>query len=325
LKITSRPPSLISSLMAGFDVVSNHISLILFSVFFDLVIWFGPRLRIAGLFEPVLAQSATLSDFQDARTLEIMRMGLERLNLFVALRSFPVGVPSLMVGRLPAGTPLAIQPQSVDIVSLVNMLAIWGMLLLIGIAIGTFYFSMIAQASLAKQLSFRRALAGWPRNFIQVLMLTFFMYALIMIFLLPLTCLLSGLMFLGVGMNQLPLVAALFMAGIIIWILVPLFFSPHGIFAFGRSMWQSTVQAFRLSRATFSATSMFILVIVLLSEGLNVVWNLPRDRSWFMIVGIAGHAFITAGLLASTFIFYRDANVWLSELVRAKELNQAGA
>jgi hypothetical protein len=313
-----------SSLMAGFDVVSNNISLVLFSVLFDLVIWFGPHLRIARIFEPVLRQSASLAEIQDSGMLDILRQGAEQLNLLVALRTFPVGVPSLMAGRFPSGSPLSLQPLNLEIISFSKMVAIWGLLLLVGIALGTFFFSMVAQASLVGQLNLKRALIVWPYNFAQVTLLTVFMYGLIILFLFPLSCLLSGLMFVGIGMSQLPLVAALFFGGVIIWVLVPLFFSPHGIFAYGRPMWQSTIQAVRLSRATFSTTGMFILVIVLLSEGLNVVWNLPKDNSWFMIVGITGHAFITTGLLASSFIFYRDANSWLSELVQVKEPIQAG-
>jgi hypothetical protein len=30
-----------------------------------------------------------------------------------------------------------------------------------------------------------------------------------------------------------------------------------------------------------------------------------------MLIGIAGHAFITTALLAASFAYYRDMNVWL--------------
>lgn len=310
--------------MAGFDIVSNNLGLVLFSVVFDLVIWFGPRLRISRLLDPVLDQTSNLAGIQDAGTIQTLRQGSERLNLLAALRTFPVGIPSLMVGRLSSDTPLNLHPLEIEVISFSRMLGLWGLLLIIGIALGTFYFSMIAQASTTRNLDLRQAMIDWPHNFIQVLFLTAFMFGLIALFFIPLSCLLSGLMLFGIGMSQLPLVVALFFSAVTIWIMIPLFFSPHGIFVSGRSMWQSMLQAVRMSRVTFSSTAMFILVIVLLSEGLNVVWNLPKDGSWFLLIGITGHAFITAGLLAATFIFYRDANVWLSELVQLKELNQTG-
>ena len=58
LKVIITPPSLMKSLMAGFDAVSNHVSLILFSVLLDLLLWFGPHVRIAKLFEPIFQQAA---------------------------------------------------------------------------------------------------------------------------------------------------------------------------------------------------------------------------------------------------------------------------
>jgi hypothetical protein len=44
---------------------------------------------------------------------------------------------------------------------------------------------------------------------------------------------------------------------------------------------------------------------------LNFLWNTPSLASWWMLVGITGHAFISTALLASSFVYYRDINVWL--------------
>ncbi len=134
----------------------------------------------------------------------------------------------------------------------------------------------------------------------------------------PLSCVLSILLLLGIGSTQFPLLIALFLGGILVWLMIPLFFSPHGIFAKHRPMWISLIQAVRLSRITFSTTGLLILVIVLLSEGLDVLWNVPAENSWLMLVGIAGHAFITTGLLSATYIYYRDADLWLEQSIQQK-------
>ena len=115
----------------------------------------------------------------------------------------------------------------------------------------------------------------------------------------------------------------LFLGGILVWLTIPLFFSPHGIFAKHRPMWISLIQAVRLSRITFSTTGLLILVIVVLSEGLNVLWNVPAENSWLMLVGIAGHAFITTGLLSATYIYYRDADLWLEQTIQQKQAKPA--
>jgi hypothetical protein len=140
---------------------------------------------------------------------------------------------------------------------------------------------------------------------------------------LPLSCLLSVLLMLGIGVGQFPLLIALFFGALVIWLLIPLFFSPHGIFASRKSMWESIVKGIRLSRMTFSTTGLLVLIVILLSAGLDILWNIPSETSWLLLVGIAGHAFVTAGLLAATFIYYRDADRWLEELFVQREANQA--
>jgi hypothetical protein len=45
-----------------------------------------------------------------------------------------------------------------------------------------------------------------------------------------------------------------------------------------------------------------------------------------LVVGIAGHAFVTTALLAASFIYYRDMNAWLNlvaERIRTSAPRQA--
>jgi hypothetical protein len=321
LNAIASPPSLMKSLMAGFDAISNHVSLVLFSVLLDLLLWFGPHVRIAKLFEPVFQQAAAYPEMESAGTLDLLRLGAERLNLLSVVRTFPIGIPSLMAGRSPIETPYN-KPLWLDISTLGVGVGLWFLFILIGLAIGTLYFSVVAQATLSTGISWRATFHQWPWNFAQVILLSLFWFLLIAIFLVPLSCVLSILFLLGIGVTQFPLLIALFLGGILVWLMIPLFFSPHGIFAKHRPMWISLIQAVRMSRITFSTTGLLILVIVLLSEGLDVLWNVPAEGSWLMLIGIAGHAFITTGLLSATYIYYRDADLWLEQTVQQKMANQ---
>ena len=323
LKAILTPPSLMKSLMAGFDAVSNHVSLILFSVLLDLVLWFGPHVRIVKLFEPIFQQAATYPEMKNAGTMELLRAGVERLNLLSVVRTFPIGIPSLMAGRSPVGTPYTYPPVWFDISSFGAGLGLWFLFVFAGLAVGTLYFSAVAQATLATQIDWRSTISQWPWNFAQVTLLSLFWFLLIACFMVPLSCVLSILLLLGMGITQFPLLIALFLGGILVWLTIPLFFSPHGIFAKHRPMWISLIQAVRLSRITFSTTGLLILVIVVLSEGLNVLWNVPAENSWLMLVGIAGHAFITTGLLSATYIYYRDADLWLEQTIQQKQAKPA--
>jgi hypothetical protein len=42
-----------------------------------------------------------------------------------------------------------------------------------------------------------------------------------------------------------------------------------------------------------------------------------------MLVGIAGHAFVTTALLAASFIYYRDMNAWLEIVFERLKPNTA--
>jgi hypothetical protein len=39
-------------------------------------------------------------------------------------------------------------------------------------------------------------------------------------------------------------------------------------------------------------------------------------------VGILGHSFVATALLASSFVYYRDMNIWLQEAMERLKLNQ---
>jgi hypothetical protein len=56
---------------------------------------------------------------------------------------------------------------------------------------------------------------------------------------------------------------------------------------------------------------LFLLIFLIINQGLNFLWTTPSQGSWLMLVGIAGHAFVSTALLAASFIYYRDINAWL--------------
>jgi hypothetical protein len=322
LKVLLSPPGLIKSLLAGFDAVTNHVGLILFSILLDLTLWFGPHVRIARLFEPIFQQASTIPNAQYTEALDLMREGANRLNLLSVVRTFPIGIPSLMAGRSPLETPVS-QPLWLDVSTLGAGLGLWLLFILSGIAVGTLYFSAVAQAALTSKIDWRLTITQWPWNFGQVILLSLFWFLLLAFFMIPISCVLSILLMLGIGAGQFPVIIALFLGGVLIWLMIPLFFSPHGIFAKHIPMWLSLIKAVRLSRMTFSTTGLLILVIVLISEGLDVLWNVPAENSWLMLVGVAGHAFVTTGLLSATYVYYRDADRWMDQSLQQKITSQA--
>jgi hypothetical protein len=90
-----------------------------------------------------------------------------------------------------------------------------------------------------------------------------------------------------------------------------LFFTPHGIFVQKLNAFHSILSSLKMARFTLPTSSMFVFAVFVLSTGLNYLWSVPDINSWMLLVGIAGHAFITTTLLSASFAYYHDMNGWL--------------
>ena len=99
-----------------------------------------------------------------------------------------------------------------------------------------------------------------------------------------------------------------------IWLIFPLLFSAHGIFVKNLAAWPSIRLSIRVTNATLPTTVLFFISIFILTQGLNILWRIPPANSWLTLLGIAGHAFVVTGLLAASFIYFRDADRWVTSL-----------
>lgn len=311
------------ALMAGFDAISNHIGLILFSVVLDLVLWLGPRWHVNELFRNFFEQTAAMPEMQgQAQMFAQLNTMLQGFNLLSLLRTFPVGVPSLLAGQLAVVSPLGESPVW-KITSVSSAFGLWLLVVVIGIVAGTLYFSGVARAALSDQVTWRQVFSQWPWECLQVLLLAIIWVAIIVTIFVPLSCFMSVFLLSGLGLGQASLFFFLIAAVVVVWLLVPLVFAPHGIFVHRYATWASIRESIRLTRWTLPSTTFLLLVLVILSEGLDVLWNIPTGSSWMAIIGIVGHAFVVTSLLASTFIYYRDADSWVREMFKQTRLSSA--
>ncbi len=110
-------------------------------------------------------------------------------------------------------------------------------------------------------------------------------------------------------------ILVLFLSLASMWVIVPLFFWPHGVFVKKQNVITSIISSVQMARFTLPTSSMFVLTVFLLSFGLNFLWSIPPEDSWMTLVGILGHSFVTTALLAGSFIYYRDMNIWLQSVI----------
>ena len=317
------PPGVIGSLRAGFDAVSSHVVLILLPLALDVFLWLGPRLSVGNLY------SSILSDWFDfnkragfpVQNVDVITERVEmlgRVNVLNWLRTLPVGIPSLFSGLLPDSlplqTPLGVQ-QVIQIPSLLGMLGSLLALTLAGWIGGGMYFRWVSGTTLAGKetgVSFLRAI-------MQTFILSVIWVIGLMVILIPVLLILTVLAMIS------PLLAngaVLLLLVVSFWLVVPLFFTPHGIFVQRQNAFHSIVSSVKLARFTLPTSSMFVFAVFVLSTGLNYLWSVPAIDSWMLLVGIAGHAFITTALLSASFVYYRDMNNWLQNVYeRFQQMN----
>jgi len=317
-KILPAPPSLTRSLMAGFDAVTTHLGLILFSVIFDLLLWLGPKFRLLALVEGFFDQLTSLPELNSAEVMDSINFArgfwvefAGSFNLLFFFRALPVGIPSLMVSRSPVESPIG-APLFYEVNSTGLALGLMIFFVVIGLLAGTVYFSLISQAAVSGEISIVNMARILPWTFVQVLLMSMLTFLLCIATVIPFSCIMSVLLMSGLGFDRFGFILFFIMGGLFLWWMLPLFFTPHGIFINHRVLWDSIRDSIRITRSTLPAPGFLFLIIVVLSEGLKLLWRVPPANSWFALIGVLGHSFIAAGLIAASFVFYKDADQWMS-------------
>lgn len=293
------PPGIIATLTAGFELTTAHLWLILLPVVLDLVYWLGPRLGIVQLTDRLLSPLMEEPATQEALA-QIIEMASE-INVLTSLSVPVIGVPALMGGIAPEQTPLPVQVYELD--STLGLLALQVGLTLVGLILAAFYLSLI---SLAIQDDDDRpgSLAAFVMTALRSAVRLFglgliFLVALIVVWvpLLP-VAFVAGLLA-GV-------LAMYVMLGGVLLVVTYLSMSVPGIVLKGRPLLLSVWESVRLVRGNALQTVSLLLVVMLVGGGTNQLWRIADDGSWLTIVSIAGHAFISTGLAAAIFVYYRD-------------------
>jgi hypothetical protein len=91
-----------------------------------------------------------------------------------------------------------------------------------------------------------------------------------------------------------------------LWFMFYLALVPHGLLLHRRPMWRATLESFQILRRNMLAALAMLLMMLVISRALDWLLLLAEDGSWFTLVSILGHAFVSTALVAATFIFYRD-------------------
>ena len=317
------PPGVVGSLRAGFDAIASNLSVILLPLALDLFLWLGPRLRVDRLFRPLFEEMSRYARFSGLPSSDINSLQentsqllaqLQQYNLLTTLRTFPIGVFSLLSGKISNQTPLG-SSLVIQIDSLFTLLGWIVLLTLVGWVSGALFFRWVSLVVIDPSQSVNLHLG---RSVVQTILLSVLSIMLAIIIGMPLVVMIA----LVVTASPLLAQGLLLILGLLsIWLIVPAFFTPHGIFMHQKNAITSVSASLRMARFTLPTSSLFVLSVLLIAYGLNFLWNIPSSASWMTLVGIIGHAFITTSLLAASFIYYRDMQVWLQTVLDRLKAN----
>lgn len=307
------PPRLIPAVTEGFNLVANHIQLILLPVALDLVLWFAPHLRLKALLTPFmdgLNLNTLLANNPDMVSVlpaikELWQTTLEHFNILSILRTYPIGIPSIFSSTGPLKNPLG-EPVTVELLSSGGVFWLWVLLIILGTVLGTLFLSEIERASDPEQPKFSMLKYFWQSS--QMLKLTLLCFVMALVIAIPLSLLFSLISLLSSFLMQLFMIM---IALILIWILIPLIFTPHVILVNQKSPWRAMLFSFQMVRFFMPGTGIFLMTAVMFNQGLDILWRIPPESSWMALVGILGHGFISTALFAASFEYFRGGLRWM--------------
>lgn len=307
---TTSHRGVLATLAAGFELAAAHWWLALLPALLDVFYWLGPRLssrplilRLAGFLQQEELMAEIAAQLADVAA---------QTNLFTGLSVPLLGVPGLLAGFVaPENTPLA--PAVLEIANPFTWFLLFIALTVAGLFATTVYYGLLAEsvrAGVGAPVAVGRFLRWLPVYVLRVFLLAATLLFAALAIYIPLS--------LGATAVTLfsPAIASLvLMFGIvaILWLFFYLSFSLHGVLLNDRPVFWSLFESLRLVQANSLQVLLLIMLVLVIRQGLSWLWLWAGTGNWLTIISIAGHAFVTTGLITATFIFYRERYESLTE------------
>ncbi|HEY4692146.1 MAG TPA: hypothetical protein VIH16_01800 [Bellilinea sp.] len=309
------PPRMMNAIIAGFNIVTNNLGLLVLPVLIDLFLWLGPQVSVRQALKPAIDDVVRL--LQQINTPQVASQMtvisetwdkiLTEFNLLGTIRTMPIGVPSLMSSTLTESTPLG-AALVIEIPTIAAAFGVWMAIILVGFAVGCIYFGLLARATAGDGGAFE--FQAFFKKVLYALALTFSLVLALIVITIPALMLISVIALISPGLGDF---AMLFAGFLLIWMLLPLVFTPHAIFSSKSGLVVSAMTSVRLVRHFMPGTGTFLIVALVISQGMNVLWRVPPTSSWMTLVGILGHAFILTAVFAASFVYFRNGMRWMAE------------
>lgn len=333
------PPRVIDSFTSGINRIEKQPYLLLFPIIFDIFLWLGPNLSIEklvlDLYSRFLSQASVLyntANVDPQPLFDLQQILSDRLggyDLFSVLSTLPVGIPGIFTNVNTNESPLGAS-QVITVSTIGNSLLITFLLVVLGILAGAFYLHALSPKPIEKHE--RSILYHFLHGFL---------------FALVLFAVMAGFGFFSIIISSFfalvsPLfgqVVLLILFVFLLMLLLPAFFAFVPIFHCGQTFYQAIITCyqvvgFRLRYQINNKNTIIIspriipfsLSIFILYQGLNIVWlRLPDITSWWMLISIIGHAFVSTMIFIACFDFFIKMWEWRERIskITSTEIQQS--
>jgi hypothetical protein len=321
-----KPIGVLAALSAGFERVAAKPALILPPLILDLILWFGPHLTLPFLMQMVSETLSTLEAMVGTDAALVADMAAVQLlvtslierynlmsalsilpwgmpfNLLVTIASLPAGLPSVMAGRMPVLTPLG-QPQIVELQGLPEVFIVWVGLTAIGLGLGAFYHRWLAQQT-SPNTELASGWQAWRRMLLLfgVIYIGGFLLLLIVGFFITIVGMLLPFI-----IEIVPLIILVFL----FWAAVYFAFTAHGIVLYRLRVVKAMLESARIVRLNLLSTIGFLFLCFIITWFSSQIWIRPGEETWYSILALIGHAFVSTTLIAASYVFYQNRRAWL--------------
>lgn len=293
------PVGIIESLSTGFEIVASHLPLIAVPFALDMLVWLGPRLSLRQTnFE---ALTELLKTFQQMKSLY--------LPVFF--------VPNVIGFREAKPLPFAYTSPVYELLKPEQSYAVLGIAMVLGYLIWMMYAGLIGQRVAGRAMS-PTALARQISAIAFQVSILFAVIALLLTLLLSLVATFANLLVSIMGAPQIGynifLIFALLLSGMLGALAIFFVFTPHSMFLNRNNLLAAMFDSVQVVQWNLVSTLSLLALIFLISIAMHSVWALAGTDSWIVLVAIAGNAFVSTGLIAATFVFFKDRHRYWREL-----------
>ncbi len=261
------------------------------------------------MFDPGAVDPLLSEQVQSAQLL--LHEMAQRFSLMTGLSPMPGGIPSLMAGRLPLTSPVG-TATAAQVEEPLTALGMWLVFILVGLGIGALFNRLVAS-----QVAPSDGVAPMWRTWLRFVLMTMALYVgivvigLFLLLVAALAALITPILSFFLVMGGL---------GLLFWLAVYLAFTPHGIVRYGFGVLRAMADSMLVVRFNLLAALGFLAVSFLITSTANLIWVMPREESWFTLLAVLGHAFVSAVLLTGSYAFYQSRHDWMTSLRAAHSL-----